>query len=122
MARSARYEFSKPMKLEMFRRAGGLENLCCEGCGLPLRGKPFEYDHTLECWEMRERKVLTAGDGKLLGYCCHKPKTAKKTAERAHGNRIIEDTARAKKKSTWRSKPDGYKFNWKLGRYVSEKE
>ena len=102
MARPSRIEFAKSVKLEMFKRAGGPENLCCEGCGFPLRNKPFEYDHTIEEWErggsQGERKPLTAADGKLLGYCCHKPKTAQKTAERAHGNRIIEGAARARRK------------------------
>lgn len=93
-----RLEFSKKVRLEIFRRAGGPEKLYCEGCGLPLRGKPFEIDHTIECWEKPTRTELTADDGKLLGYCCHRPKTAKKATERAHGNRIIEKSAKAKSK------------------------
>jgi hypothetical protein len=37
-------EFKAAVKLEMFRRAGGPENLCCEGCKLRLGGKPFEVE------------------------------------------------------------------------------
>lgn len=117
MTRIDRIEFTKAVKLEMFRRAGGPERLCCEGCGLPIGGKPFEYDHVTECWEMREKKALTAEDGKVLGRCCHEPKTARKAAERAHGNRILEKTARAKprrcapipgsRSTNWKRKLDG---------------
>ena len=112
MTKTIRQEFNKRAKLEMFQRAGGPENLRCEGCGSPLRGKLFEYDHVIECWEMREKRALTAEDGKLLGYCCHKPKTAQKAAERAHGNRIIEGNARAKSKQG-KSMPFGRNSNLK---------
>lgn len=96
-------EFKKPVKLALFRRAGGPENLCCEGCGMPLKGKRFDYDHQIEIWEMpselREKFIkegVPAEYGKVLGYlCCHQEKSASKTGERAHGDRIIEKEARA---------------------------
>ena len=120
-----RLEFTKKVKLEIYRRAGGPLNLRCEGCGLYLGGKPFEIDHTIEEWERggkhSDRVALTADDGKLLGkYCCHGPKSIKKRGEKAHGDRIIAKAARAHKKSTWRKKPDGYKFDWQTHRYVKE--
>lgn len=98
-------EFKAAAKLEMFRRAGGPENVHCEGCGLRLGGKPFDYDHTVEIWELSSelralfrKNGVPAEFGKLLGKaCCHQPKSARKTAERAHCDRIIEKTARAKK-------------------------
>ena len=100
-----RLEFDKKTKIEMFRRAGGPENLRCEGkdCGVPLRGKPFEVDHTLECWEMEDvehglRQPLTAEDGKLLCIPCHQEKTGRKAGERAKGKRIVAKAARAEKK------------------------
>jgi hypothetical protein len=88
-------------------------------------GKPFEIDHEVEEWERGgnrpDRKPLTADDGKLLGKaCCHVAKSNKKKGEKAHGDRIIAKAAKATKKSSWRSKPDGYKFDWKLGRYVRD--
>lgn len=110
-----RLEFDKHVKMEMFRRAGGPENLRCEGCQMLLRGKPFEYDHTLECWEMEDvahylRPPLTAEDGKLLGkLCCHQPKTARKSKERAHGVRLVEKSAgikRGDKRSSFRTNRD----------------
>ena len=104
MSRATRLEFTKAVKLEMFKRAGGPANVCCEGCSVPLKGKPFDYDHVLECWEMEDvehglRAPLTASDGKLLGRCCHAPKTAQKAGERAHCTRIVEKAARCKPKS-----------------------
>jgi hypothetical protein len=117
MSRTRRIEFTKAQKLEMFKRAGGPERLCCEGCGIPLRGKRFDYDHSVECWERPDRDKLTAEDGKLLGWdCCHKAKTAKKAGERAHSNKVMEGVARARRKgppipgsrdSGWKRKMDG---------------
>lgn len=107
MTRTKRLEFSKSVRIEIFRRAGGPGNLRCEGCGLSLQNKPFEVDHTIEEWEREDvahglREALTANDGKLLGKnCCHKAKSAKKAGERAHGKRIVEKAARVKKKSSW---------------------
>ncbi len=105
MSRAKRLEFTKSVKLEMYRRAGGPGNVCCEGCGVPLKGKPFDYDHQLEEWERENiahglRAPLNAADGKLLGRdCCHKPKTARKAGERAHGKRLVEKAARCASKS-----------------------
>lgn len=97
-----RLEFTDKVKLEMFHRAGGPGNLRCEGCRLSLRGKPFEYDHMVECWEMEDiqhglRSPLTAADGKLLCIPCHDAKTGKKAGERAHGKRIVKKAAKAHK-------------------------
>jgi hypothetical protein len=115
-----RLEFSKPVKIEMFRRAGGPNNLRCEKCQLRLMGKPFEYDHQIEEWERQNiaadlRPPLTADDGKLLCIPCHDEKSGKKAGERAHGKRIVGKAARAKPKSSfatnrngaWKKKMDG---------------
>ena len=113
MIRIKRLEFTKAVRLEIFRRAGGPGNLCCEGCGISLENKPFEFDHTIECWEMEDvehgyRAPLTAEDGKLLGKsCCHKAKTARKAGERAHGRRIVEKAARVKRRSSFLTNRDG---------------
>lgn len=101
--KAERLEFSKPVKMEMFRRAGGPEDVRCEGCGLRLKKGDFEYDHTIEEWILDQiahdlREPLTAADGKLLGkHCCHKAKSAKSTADRAHGKRIQFKEAKADK-------------------------
>lgn len=121
-----RLEFSKKVKIEIFRRAGGPGNPCCEGCGLSLRNKPFEVDHTLECWEMEDvqnglRAPLTAEDGKLLGRCCHAPKTARKAGERAHVKRIVEKQAKASaKRSSFQTNRDG-RFKRKMSGEIVER-
>ena len=111
-----RLEFKKSVKIAILRRSGWPEAPVCEGCGMLLRGKRIEVDHTLECWEKPDRTELTAEDGRALGECCHKPKTARKSGERAHGTRIIENAAGVKRKtrpmagsraSGWKRKMDG---------------
>ena len=98
-------EFTAKTKLTMFRRAGGPEALRCEGCQMLLRGKPFDYDHTIECWELPDelrrefRKYgVPAEYGKVLGkLCCHSEKTARKAGERAKCNKVIKSVAKVKK-------------------------
>jgi hypothetical protein len=111
-------EFKASVKLEMFRRAGGPENVCCEGCGMRLGGKPFDYDHTVEVWELPDelrrefrKHGVPAEYGKLLGHCCHAPKTARKAAERAKCNKVIKSVAKVKKPS--RPMPGSRASGWK---------
>jgi|SRR5688572_3805358 len=108
-------EFKAAAKLAMFQRAGGPEDVHCEGCGLRLGGKPFDYDHTVEIWELPfdlielfRKNGVPAEYGKLLGKnCCHKAKSARKAGERAHCKRIVEKAARVKKKSSFLTNRDG---------------
>ena len=98
MPRYARVEILKKIKLEVFERAGGLENLCCEGpCKLPLRGKKVEYHHIHAEWLQNEppsaRPPITAADVQLLCVPCHSVISAKDTKVRAHGKRIVEKIA-----------------------------
>lgn len=90
-----RVEFAKEQKREMLRRAMRDNLVFCEGCGLNVTGKRFEFDHTIPEALVRpvhpDRK-LTAEDGKLLGYdCCHRGPDGK-TA------RDIEAIAQAKRR------------------------
>lgn len=116
-----RKEIPDSVKAEVFQRAGGLNGVICEKCRLPLMGKAFQYDHQIEEWEQvlpkNLRLPIVAADVKLLGQaCCHGPKTAKKTKERAHGKRLVKKAAKiTKPKSTmvgsrnskWKRKMDG---------------
>lgn len=103
-----RIEFKTNVRMQILRRAGFPENPRCEGCGRSLKGERIEVDHTVECWEMRERRELTANDGRALGAkCCHQPKTARKNGERAHGNRIIKRAAGIKRRSSFKTNRDG---------------
>lgn len=97
-----RLEFTKAVKVEMFRRAGGPADPHCENCGVSVKNKLFEYDHEIEEWEREDierglRSPLTAEDGKLLCIPCHDAKTGRKAGERAHGKRIVAKAAKADK-------------------------
>ena len=120
-----RLEIPKKIKLEVYKRAGGPDHLVCEGCKLPIMGKRFDYDHIRpEVFnEPKSARVITADDVQLLGYeCCHKFKSAREHKDNCHGKRIVAKAAKATKKSTWRKKPDGMRFDWSKGRYVKEVE
>lgn len=98
-------EFKAAAKRDMFIRAGGPEDVHCEGCGLRLGGKAFDYDHTVEIWELPSdlralfrKNGVPAEFGKLLGKdCCHKDKSARKAGERAKCDRISKKAIGAKK-------------------------
>ena len=72
-----RREFPDKIRVQIVMRAmKATGQIQCEGCGMVLAHKKFEIDHILpEGLADRSRK-LTAEDGQLLGFCCHKPKTA----------------------------------------------
>lgn len=74
---SKRREFTRNQKAEILRRATIGNEVWCEGCGLNLTGKAFEFDHRVaENLILDKSRKLTVEDGQLLGRdCCHKPKT-----------------------------------------------
>lgn len=120
----AKLEFKKTEKLKMFLRAGGPEHLRCEGCKLLMRGKRFEYDHTVECWELPaelrakfEEEGYPAEYGKLLCIPCHDEKSGAKSGERAHAISILEKSARARPKSA--PLPGSRVSKWKFGTGLS---
>lgn len=99
-----RKEIPKPIKLAVWKRAGGQSaaGITCEGCGLKLGKKPFEYDHTFPEWlqvaSKSQRGEIKPEDVKLLGLdCCHKPKTAIEAGERAKDYAVLEKEARVRK-------------------------
>ena len=79
-----RDEFDFKQRTEMFVRAGGPDNLCCEGCGRRLRrGDAYEFYHITPLCLGGE---TTVENGKLLGLkCCHvdKSKTDSRMATKA---------------------------------------
>jgi hypothetical protein len=96
--RSYRIEIPKAVKLEVFKRAGGPEAVRCEGCGMLMGGKRFDYDHShpevFQTTPKGERPPIIADDVKLLGYeCCHKDKSAREHKANCHSKRIIDDMA-----------------------------
>lgn len=111
-----RLEIPKPVKLAVFKRAGGPEDIHCEGCGQRLGAKAFHYDHTMPEWlqslPKSERKI-TAADVKLLGEkCCHGPKTAREAGERSKDYAVLEKSARARAKPS-RPLPGSRASPWK---------
>jgi hypothetical protein len=76
----ARQEFSKPVKVEIIKRATRDGVTYCEGCGLPTRR--WEIDHTIaDGLRADKTRKLTADDGELLckdmgRQSCHGRKTA----------------------------------------------
>jgi hypothetical protein len=117
-----RMEIPKSIKLEVWKRAGGQTKagVSCEGCGLRLGKKKFDYDHTKPEWlqtaTRAEREKLTAKDVKLLGVeCCHKPKTAIEAGERAKDYAVMEKEARVRPRSKrgfrgWRGFDGGVRY------------
>ena len=106
MTRRKRLEFSPRVRLEIYQRAGGPDNVRCEKCGWQIRGRNFEIDHKIADWIMsgNDRKPLTAEDGWLLGNrkeCgCHGEKTDQEAGDRAHGKRILSKAAKAERKKS----------------------
>lgn len=97
-----RREFPRKVRAAIILRATGSDGqIACEGCGQVLGKKPFEIDHTVaeELATDKSRK-LTADDGKLLGWCCHGPKTAEDI-------RRVRKSDRARDKNTGAIRPKG---------------
>lgn len=93
MSRRNRREFPSSIREEIVRRAKNeREQITCEGCGLVLGHKAWELDHTIpEALVVDKTAPLTAKDGQLLGYCCHRGEDGKT----AHD---VADIARAKRR------------------------
>ncbi len=82
-----RREFSKSDKAAMLLRARDASGIIrCEGCGMDLTGKHFEFDHVIaEGLVVDKTKPLTIADGKLLGRdCCHRAPGGKTAQDVAH--------------------------------------
>lgn len=119
----ARVEIPKKVKLEVFERAGGPGNVCCEACKMPLRGKKMEYHHAKAEWLQNEppsmRPPIVGADVQLLCIPCHAILTAHDATVRAHGKRIVEKQA-----GISRSKRGGFssKFKKKMNGDLVNKE
>ena len=112
---AVRLEIPKAIKLEVFKRAGGPDNTKCEGCGFPVGGKRFDYDHIrAEVFNTpKNERIITAADVQLLGYeCCHRTKSAKEHKANCHGKRIMAKTAKAQKRKS-RPMPGSRDSPWK---------
>jgi hypothetical protein len=72
-----RREFPRSVKAEIVKRAMDEKGrIRCEGCYGVVRR--FEIDHVIaEALVVDKTKALTAKDGQLLGYCCHRGEDGK---------------------------------------------
>lgn len=113
-----RREFPRAIKAQIVHRAALPDGIVkCESCGLVLGKKRYEIDHRIaEALVVDKTKPLTADDGQLLGYCCHRGEDGKTAQD-------VADIARAKRreakfhgfgkrrstwpKSKWRKKVSG---------------
>lgn len=109
-----RIEFSRKVRRRIIERAQGK----CEKCGAVLKPGAGEIDHILAAELGGE---ATPANGRLLCKVCHLAKTADdvrriRKADRQRDKHIgaMKPSARGLKK------PDGYRFDWSLGRYVKE--
>lgn len=108
-----RREFPTALRIEMSRRAmNGDGDICCEGCGLNLRGKAIEFDHIIpEAMRLPHEMAmkLTAADGQVLGRdCCHRApggKTATDIANIAEAKRREAGHIGAKVRKPWPKRP-----------------
>lgn len=92
-----RREFTRNQKEQIIKRSrNGRGDICCEGCGLVLAGKPYEIDHIIaEALRPDEDKqrAITIEEGQLLGKdCCHRGEDGKT-------NRDVKLIAKAKRQN-----------------------
>jgi len=107
-----RREFSNKVKFEIVRRAmdKNTGKIACEGCGLTLHLKAFEIDHIVpEGLVVDKSKPLTAKDGQLLGYCCHRGPDGKTAADVGR----IAKAKRQERKHIGIRKPSRWQTKWK---------
>jgi DNA-directed RNA polymerase subunit N (RpoN/RPB10) len=110
-----RREFPDKVKLAIIKRSMDSKGrICCEGCGQVLGSKKHEIDHKIaEALVVDKSKPLTADDGQLLGYCCHRGeggKTAQDVADIARAKRREQRHLGIRKRSTM---PGSRDSRWK---------
>lgn len=92
-----RRNFTRNQKEQIAERSkNAAGEICCEGCGLVLSGKPHEIDHIIPEGlrsEEDKKKPITIAEGQLLGKaCCHRGKDGKT-------NKDVKQIAKAKRQN-----------------------
>ncbi len=68
-------------------------------------GNSPEYDHIIECWEGGDNSLENC---RVLGRkCCHRPKTTRKSGERARNNKARKAQDGIRPRSTFGNSRDG---------------
>ena len=111
-----RKRLTKKQWTELFMKQNGR----CPNCDQRLEAKGSNEVDIID----EHLKPLSMGGGNELSnrqlWCkpCSSTKTIGEAPVRAKSNRTrAKHIGAPAKKSSWRSKPDGYKFCWKTGRY-----
>ena len=96
--------------------------LTCHICGLPI-------DPVREKWEAEHviRRVLSNDDSTANvkpahPNGCHSAKTKIDNAENNKGKRVRDKHFNIERKAGFRKAPNGFKFNWKAGRYMKAED
>jgi len=92
-----RRNFTRNQKEQIATRATNADGqICCEGCGLVLAGKPHEVDHIIPEGlrsEADKKQPITIAEGQLLGKaCCHRGPEGKT-------NKDVKQIAKAKRQN-----------------------
>ena len=112
-----RNRLTKKQWVELFQAQNGQ----CGCCGQRLVVKG---GNEVEIWDEHIEPLWRAGTNDLANrqlWCkpCSTEKTSGEATARAKSNRGRgKHIGAPRKKSSWRLKPDGYKFDWKLKRMV----
>lgn len=119
-----RREFPPAVKAAIVHRAMNEKGLVvCEGCNQVLAHKRYEIDHVIaEALVVDKSKPLTAADGQLLGYCCHRGENGKTNQDvkaiAKSKRREAKHFGFAKKASTFPKLPPGYRYDWRTRRPI----
>lgn len=107
-----RREFTAKVMVAAYERSKGL----CDACKVPLRPGHIQYDHVLPCALGGSPTIENCA---VLCTACHAVKTARQDVPQiAKMKRQRAKFIGAKPPSKW--KRDGFRFDWKQGRYVKE--
>ena len=116
-----RKRLTKKQWLELWTKQDGR----CVACGQRMVVKGANEVELLAPRDEHLEPLWCAGSNEMANrelWCalCSKVKTAEEAPVRAKSNRIRAKHIGMPKKSSWRSKPEGYKFCWKTRKYVKE--
>lgn len=114
-----RKRLTKKQWTELFLKQGGRCPNCTQNLVVKGANEIDIIDEHVKPLSMHGSNDLS--NRQLWCKKCSTVKTSEEAPIRAKSNRIrAKHIGAPKEKSSWRSKPDGYKFDWKQGRYVKD--
>jgi 5-methylcytosine-specific restriction endonuclease McrA len=111
---TARRSLSPMQRLKVFEAASGRCHLCEQRIQV---GQPWDVEHV--------RPLALGGDDDAANMrpahkSCHATKTKADAASWSKAKRIKAKLLGIKKPSTFRKPPEGYRYDWRVGRVVKE--